>query len=139
MYSATPVGRVLSCSVIALVLVAFGLSSAYAGVGDYNVSDPSKVYMGNSRLFQRPACVDCDRIYSHIPEYQEILRRGLTDQSPAYHLLMKKASQRFSTAVKKMAAAENHDLVAHLGVVTKAKAEAPDVPDRTDEVVRALD
>ena len=127
---------------LALVLVAvlaLGAAVADAGVGDYTCDDPSKVYYGNQRLFQRPACVDCDRVYANIPEYQEILRRRLTDKDAQYHLLMKKATKRFSAAVKKMARDKNHDLVAQTGTVRKAKKKAKDVPDRSQDVIDALD
>lgn len=125
----------------AIALLAFVLAApvAMAGVGDYTCSDPSKVYFGNQRLFQRPAHVDCDRIYGRISEYQEILRRRLTDKDPAYHILMKKASKRFAAAVKKMARDKHHDLVAQQGSVAKAEKKAKDIPDRTDAVIQALD
>lgn len=125
----------------AVALLAFVLAApvAMAGVGDYTCTDPSRVYYGNQRLFQRPAHVDCDRIYARIDEYQEILRRRLTDKDPAYHILMKKASKRFAAAVKKMARDKRHDLVAQQGSVTKSDKKAKDIPDRTDAVIQALD
>ena len=122
--------------VVALLLAA---PVALAGVGDYTCADPSKVYYGNARLFQRPAEVDPDRVYDRISEYQEILRRGLTPKDPQYHLLMKKATERFTEAVKKTARAKNHDLVAQIGAVKKAKKKAKDVPDRTQDVIKKLD
>ena len=128
-------------TVAAFAILCFILAApaALAGVGDYSCDDPSKVYYGNQRLFQRPAEVDCDRVYGRISEYQEILRRRLTDKDPAYHMLMKKASARFSAAVKKMARDKSHDLVAQQGAVIKANDEAKAIPDRTDEVIQALD
>ena len=125
-------------AVVGLVVLGCG-SLARAGVGDYTVTDPNKVYSGNPRLFQRPAVVSCDRVYTRIPEYQEILRRGLTDKDPRYHLLMKRATARFSAALKKMARKHNHDLVAERGAMRKQNPKASDIPDRTDDVIRALD
>ena len=126
-------------ALVLVVVLGLGASVAHAGVGDYTCDDPSKVYYGNQRLFQRPACVDCDRVYAKIPEYQEVLRRGLTDKDPQYHILMKKASKRFAAAVKKMARGKNHDLVAQTGAVRKAKEKAKDIPDRTQDVIDSLD
>jgi len=131
--------RSLSLMPLGLALLLVLAPLAVAGVGDYHCSDPSKVYYGNSRLFQRPAVIDCDKVYAHISEYKEIVRRGLTAKSPRYHLLMKKATERFSAAVKKMAKAKSHDLVALAGTVTKAKEKAKDIPDRTQDVIRLLD
>ncbi len=129
-------GRAVAIVVAALVVLA---PVALAGVGDYTCSDPSKVYYGNSRLFQRPAGIDCDKVYDRISEYKEIVRRGLTAKDPQYHLLMKKATARFSEAVKEMARDKSHDLVAHTGSVKKAKTSAKDVPDRTQDVIQKLD
>jgi len=135
-------GLLLVC-LVGLALAAAPVAWAGAGselrVGDYSISDPSKVYVGNHRLFQRPATVSCDRVYDRIPEYQEIVRKGLTEKDPNYHILMKKASKRFSDAVKKMARAKRHDLVACAGAIKKDRKEAPDIPDRTSEVIKALD
>lgn len=130
--------RALGLAVLAALLAGLA-TSAYAGVGDYTCSDPSKVYYGNQRLFQRPAHVDCDRVYAQISEYQEVVRRRLTDKDPQYHILMKKATKRFSAAVKKMARAKNHDLVAQTGFVQKAKEKAKAIPDQTQAVIDALD
>lgn len=129
----------LLVSTVAVLGLLLAASVAAAGVGDYTCSDPSKVYYGNSRLFQRPAAVDCDKVYDRISEYKEIVRRGLTAKDPQYHLLMKKATKRFSEAVKKMAKAKSHDLVAQIGAVKKARKSAQDVPDRTQDVIGKLD
>jgi len=129
----------VSVLVLALVVAMVCAPLCWARVGDYSCSDPSKVYYGNHRLFQRPATVSCDRVYDRIPEYQEIVRKGLTEKDTRYHILMKKASKRFSEAVKKMARARNHDLVACVGAVKKDREKAPDIPDRTAEVIKALD
>ncbi len=124
----------------ALALLAAAGALAHAGVGDYRVSDESKVYHGNPRLFQRPAEIRSSDVYAQIPEYQEIVRKGLTDKDPRYHFLMKRASERFCEAVKAMArdAANDHDLVAESGAVTRVRKEAAEVPDRTDAVISKL-
>ena len=120
------------------IVLLLGTGTALAGVGDYRCADPNKVYFGNARLFQKPCEIDSDRVYKHIPEYKEILDKGLTDKSPRYHFLMKKASARFNEAVKQMARDMDHDLVAQKGIVKKAKKGAKDVPDRTDDVIANL-
>lgn len=128
-------------SILGLVLMSAILalpSVASAAVGDYRCKDHSDVYLGNARLFKRPCHVSADRIYRKIPEYQEILQKKLTDDDPKYHLLMKKASQRFNEAVKQMARDLDHDLVAEDGAIKKDKEEAKSIPDRTDEVIRII-
>ena len=125
-------------ALIVVLLVGTHAIPAIAGVGEYRCADPEKVYFGNARLFQRPAEIDSDKVYKHIPEYKEILDKGLTDKSPRYHFLMKKASARFNDAVKQMARDMDHDLVAESGTVKKAKKGAKKVPDRTKDVIANL-
>ena len=129
----------LPASLLALALLLLAAPLASAALGDYTCSDPSKVYFGNHRLFRRPCHISCDQVYDKIPEYQEIVRKGLTAKDARYHLLMKKASARFSAAVKKMARANNYDLVAFAGSVKKNKKTAKDVPDRTASCIEALE
>ena len=106
-----------------------------AGVGDYRCTDPSKVYFGKCCLFRSPCTISADQVYRHIPEYQEILRRSLTEKDVDYHFLMKKASTRFADAVKKMAKAKKRDLVAETGTITKVRKKAPAIPDYTQQTV----
>ena len=131
--------RQLIWSSVALI-VGLGVLTgvALAGPGDYRVSDPSRVYLGNARIFQKPCHVSCDRVYRKIPEYREILEKGLTEKDVRYHFRMKKASARFKEAVKAMARGKGHDLVAEKGAVKKARKKAADVPDRTNEVIKKL-
>lgn len=128
--------------VLLLVAVVAAPAVASAGdpasVGDYRCVDATRVYLGNARLFQTPCHVDSDAIYRQIPEYREILEKGLTDRDVQYHFLMKKAAQKFSEAVKAMARDNGNDLVAEMGTVSKARDQAPEVPDRTQAVISAL-
>ncbi len=130
--------RALRGSVAFLAVLALLTGTASAGVGDYRCTDPTKVYYGNARLFQRPAMISSDEVYRHIPEYKEIVKKGLDDKDARYHFLMKKASARFTEAVKQTARDLDHDLIAEDGAVSKAKKEAKDVPERTDEVIQNL-
>jgi hypothetical protein len=124
--------------VAVLVVLFFSAGPAGADVGDYRCEDTVKVYFGNPRLFQKPAVLSADRVYQKIPEYQEILEKGLTDKDVRYHFLMKKASERFAKAVKSMARDKGHDLVAEAGSIEVAKKDSPTPPDRTDDVIERL-
>ena len=106
--------------------------------GDYKCVDEGRVYLGNARLFKAPAHIDSNRVYRQIPEYREILEKGLTDRDVHYHVLMKKVAARFAEAVKAMARTHKHDLVAEVGAIEKSRGEASDVPDRTDAAIAAL-
>jgi hypothetical protein len=130
---ATAIGTAV---LVALVLCA---SDAWAdGKSTYRVDDPSLVYLGNPRLFKKPCEISADRVYRAIPEYQEILEKNLTDKDVRYHFLMKKASDKFTRAVKATAEALGHDLVAATGAVIKNTNDAPVVPDATDATIQRL-
>ena len=128
--------RIPTSIIVALVVLAQG---AFAAIGEYRCSDPGRVYYGNARLIRKPAVVSADRIYQRIPEYRKILDEKLSDKDVRYHFLMKKASERFAKAVKKMARAKSHDFVAEIGAVEVLKDKAKKPPDRTQEVIDRLD
>jgi hypothetical protein len=104
----------------------------------YRVSDASLVYLGNPRLFKKPASVSADKVYRAIPEYREILEKNLTDKDVRYHFLMKKASDKFSKAVRDVAKDEGYDLVAGLGAVVPSNTETPAVPEVTTAIIAKL-
>jgi hypothetical protein len=104
----------------------------------YKVDDPTLVYLGNPRLFKKPCAVSADRVYRAIPEYQEILEKNLTDKDVRYHFLMKKASDKFSRAVKDLARDLAYDLVAGSGAVSPANKDTPAVPDETASAISRL-
>ena len=104
----------------------------------YKVDDPTLVYLGNPRLFKKPCGLSADRVYRAIPEYQEILEKNLTDKDVRYHFLMKKASDKFSRAVKDLARDLSYDLVAGSGAVSPANKDTPAGPDETSSAIARL-
>lgn len=122
-----------------LVVLAAAPQSADAAIGDYRCTDPGRVYHGNPRLIRKPAVISADRVYARIPEYRKILDERLTDKDVRYHFLMKKASARFSKAVRAMARAHGHDFVAEVGAVEVEKKGATRPTDRTSDVISRLD
>src|SRR5687767_1508860 len=85
------------------VALGFFAAPASAEMSDYRIADPAGIYHGNCRLYTKPCVVKADRVYRSIAEYKEILEKGLTDKDVRYHFLMKKASEKFLEAVKRMA------------------------------------
>lgn len=125
-------------SVLSLLAILLLCTSAEASVGDYKCVDPTQVYLGNAKLFQRPCVISADRVYRNISEYREILDKGLTDKDVRYHMLMNKASEKFADAIKKMARKHRHDLVAERGAVEPKKKGVDQPADRTSEAISAL-
>jgi hypothetical protein len=129
-------------ALFAVVALAVG-NSAIARAADekapsYRVDDVSLVYLGNPRLFKAPCAVSADRVYRAIPEYREILEKNLTDRDVRYHFLLKKASDKFSAAIREVARISSYDLVAGIGAVTPATTDTPAIPDVTDAAIAKL-
>src|SRR5262245_14568650 len=123
--------------VVGLVLGLFA-TPASAEMSDYRVADANGIYHGNCRLFTKPCVVKADRVYRSIAEYKEILDKGLTDKDVRYHFLMKKASERFLEAVKRMAKELSLDLVGEVGSIKSAKAGVAEPSEKTDDVISRL-
>jgi hypothetical protein len=136
--------RAAATSLVAWVALVAALCPAASGAEPekkapvYRVADASLVYLGNPRLFKKPAVVSADKVYRAIAEYREILEKNLTDKDVRYHFLMKKASDKFTKAVGDVAKAGEYDLVAGVGAVVPGNSETPAVPDVTTATIAKL-
>ena len=131
--------RMAACLLLALGVVAtLSPRVAQADMSDYRIADAGGSSFGNQRLYTKPCVVKADRIYRAIPEYREILDKGLTDKDVQYHFLMKKASEKFLEAVKRMARDVSMDLVGEVGSIKACTTGVSDPPDKTDDVVSRL-
>jgi len=97
--------------------------------------DEAEIYYGDPADFTKPAVVDVDRVYESISEYKEIIDRDMDDSNPRYLMLMRAASKKFRTALKKAAKAKGYDLIGGLGSI---KIEGKTVPEITDLVISKL-
>ena len=91
----------------------------------------------HARFAQKVGVVDVDRSFSVIEEYQNIKREGLDERRARYHFYLRKANQRFATAVQTVARAQGIQVVTEAGGVTGGKRDQ--IVDLTDEVIRALE
>ncbi len=94
--------------------------------------DADKIYYGDAQKYSRPAVVDAARVYRRIPAHQEILARRLTRNDPDYWPLMRKASQAFVKALKKVCQEKGYDLVGEVKTIVIDGQPAPEI---TDEVI----
>lgn len=97
--------------------------------------DEAEIYFGDPSDFKKPAVVDVDEVYMSIPEYKEIIDRDMDDSKPRYLMLMRAASKKFRTALKKAAKAKGYDLIGGLGAI---EIEGKTVPEITDLVISKL-
>jgi hypothetical protein len=132
-------GLVGAVAVLAALLVTLAAGrQAEAADSAYRVDDASLVYLGNPRQFKKPCVVNADVVYRAIPEYQEILRRNLTDRDVPYHFLMKKASEKFAKAISDVSRDLGYDLVAGVGAVSATASGTPPPPDETQNTISRL-
>jgi hypothetical protein len=97
--------------------------------------DESEIYHGDPSDFKKAAVVDVDDVYMSIPEYKEVIDREMKESNPRYLMLMRAASKKFRTALKKAAKAKGYDLIGGLGSI---KIEGKTVPEITNLVISKL-
>ncbi|MHC5020033.1 MAG: hypothetical protein ACYTGX_07975 [Planctomycetota bacterium] len=129
-----PAAKPAAPAVVKPAVLHFADNGAWADA-KVKVLNAKKIYYGKADTATAPATVKAKKVFAKIPEYQEIVRRGLTKDDIEYWTLMKKASKKFRAAVKKAAGTEGKDLVAEEGAI-EVKGET--IPDMTDAVIKAL-
>ena len=95
--------------------------------------DQGNVYYGDLDGAKKPAEVSALKVFNKIPVYQEIKKRELDKDDPAYHVLLAKANKKFYAAVRKVAEKYKYD-----AVVEKGSADLENAPEITKGVIRAL-
>lgn len=118
----------------ALVLGVTGGSLEAEEEHDFDVVDPEGVYYGNGTHPKKPATIRADDVWAEIPEYKKILEDDLDEDDPEYHLLMKKASERFGRALEKEAKRESFDMIAEQGAI-RANTPGKEIPDATADMI----
>lgn len=104
----------------------------------FEVVDSDAIYFGDESHPQTPAVIDADSVWAEIPEYKKILEDELGEDDPKYHLLMKKATERFSKALEKAAKRGGYDVIGEVGSIEdkgETKAKIPDISDDLIELV----
>lgn len=121
--------------VLAAILVGLGMSrSGFAADDpDFEVTDGAGIYYGNGDHPKAPAVILADDVWAEIPEYKQIVEEELTDDDPEYHLLLKKATRRFTEALRKAATRDGYDMIGEVGAI-KANGKNK-IPNITDDLV----
>ena len=86
--------------------------------------DTALVYYGDSEQdFYAPGEINCAEVFVQIPEYQKILQENLDTKSGKYWTLLRKANDKFQTAVRKTAKRHGLDLVCEKGLLSGDERE----------------
>lgn len=121
----------------ALVLGGVGRAVKAGEEHDFDVVDPEGVYYGKGSHPKKPAAIRADDVWAEIPEYKKILENDLDEDDPEYHLLMKKASERFGRALEKEAKRESYDMIAEQGAI-RANTPGKEIPDATADMIELV-
>ena len=78
----------------------------------------ARVYYGKLDGAKKPAEVTAIQVFQNIPEYKQIIERGLSKDDPEYLALLSKANIKFSNAVRKAAQDSGCDVVVEKGDAT---------------------
>lgn len=119
-----------------LVLGSVGLTAEAGTKYDFEVVKADEIYYGTGKHPKAPGVMTADDVWAAIPEYKQILEDELTDEDAQYHLLMRKAAERFSKALKKLAKRDSLDMLGEKGSI-KALGKKK-IPDVTNEMVKLV-
>ncbi len=128
--------RISPLAVLALAMAFWGAPGGWTVAHAGTTIDADKIYYGDVRKYSHPVTVDAAKVYKQIPAHREIADRKLTRDDPDYWPLLRKASQAFVKALRKVCQAKGYDLVAEAGTM---RIDGQSVPEITADVIAALE
>jgi len=135
--------RISALASLSLLLVLAGpglcrVAGAEEEKPKFEVVDPDGLYFGDKTYPKTPAVIAAASVWAEIPEYKKIVEEELGEDDPKYHLLMKKATERFSKALRKAAKRGSHDVIGETGSIEAKDAEQDKIPDITDDLIELV-
>ena len=104
----------------------------------FEVVDEDGIYFGEGEHPKAPAVCKADDVWAEIPEYKEIIEDELEDDDPRYHLLMKKATERFNKALEKAADRDDYDMIGEVGAIEAKGDNKKEIPDVTKDLIKLV-
>ncbi|MEE9392277.1 MAG: hypothetical protein V3W41_07205 [Planctomycetota bacterium] len=77
--------------------------------------------------FKKPAVLSTSTVFDSIAEWKTIKKKKLSDKDAEYHLLLKKANDKFAKALKTVQRDGSYDIIAETGAITCKGCTAKDV------------
>ena len=108
------------------------------GEHDFEVVRPADIYYGSGQHPNAPAVIEANKVWAEIPEYKKILEDELTDDDPEYHILMRKATERFEKALKTVAEREKYDMIGEVGSIKAIGEEKKAIPVATKQLIEVV-
>lgn len=127
-------------TVIALALgLLAALPSVRADEGHaFEVVDEDGIYHGKGKHPKTPAITKADDVWAEIPEYKSIVDDELDEDDAEYHILMRKATERFVQALKKVAKRDGYDMIGEKGSIESKGDIKKEIPDVTKELIKLV-
>ncbi|MFT7618185.1 MAG: hypothetical protein ACI97A_001826 [Planctomycetota bacterium] len=122
------IAAVLTVLLIGLVAPVQGQEKGKTKIKVLNVSQvyyPSRVK--KSAKYKKPAVLTTATVFAAIPEWKQIKEKKLTNSSAEYHLLLKKANEKFNKALGKVQGVSSYDIMAEVGAIQCTNCTATDV------------
>jgi len=102
---------------------------------DFKITNSAAIYFGRAKHPKTPGVCRADDVWAAIPEYKKILEEELTDSDPRYHLLLKRATKRFQSALKKLAKRDGHDVIGEVGSIKAVGKKKKALPIVTKSLI----
>lgn len=104
----------------------------------FEVVDEDGIYYGEGKNPKTPAITKADDVWTEIPEYKQIVDEELEEDDPNYHILMRKATERFSKALKKIAERDGYDMIGEKGSIESKGDKKKEIPNITKELIKLV-
>lgn len=112
--------------------------AAEGGAASFEVVDEDGIYYGEGKNPVSPAVMVADDVWAEIPEYKRIVDEDLDEEDAEYHLLLKKASERFQQALEKVAKRDGYDMVGESGSIEVRGDKEVEIPDITEDLIEIV-
>lgn len=99
--------------------------------------DVKKVYWGSAASFEKPACVDYERVVRATPEYESIRKNKVETGTAKYWILMSQASDHAIRLINEVGKETDYDFIAASAFM--ASLDPPiEADDVTELVIKKL-
>lgn len=123
----------ITAAFLMLLLFAFSapIQAQSKGKAKVKILNESQVYypsrVKKSTKYKKPAVLTTSTVFAAIPEWKQIQEKKLKKTCAEYHLLLKKANEKFTKAIGKVRGSGSYDIIAEVGAIQCTNCTATDV------------
>lgn len=125
-----------------VVVIALWMALGSVGAETYSIPsdkvDVKKVYWGSAASFEKPACVDYERVVRATPEYDSIRKNKIEQGTARYWILISQASEHALRLINEVGRETDYDFIASSAFM--ASLDPPiEAEDVTEIVIKKLE